>query len=221
MNAGLTVEVAMQHSPYTRHRGVCDKMLVGLMFCTVLHATEALAGEQASVPGTDAHPELGVRRSMPLSASMASIPERFQAGTLPEPATFSNEEFRPRAHSTLSQAQAPASHNATLNDEPIGGTLLQRFADFRARNQVRLVTLWEAGRSSLSLQAGRKGSPSLQWTSRLMNRGDAPRGLLDELLPESLGSAVSRGLLRASQVAHINTGARPGKSGDLGAGPIR
>ncbi len=61
--------------------------------------------------------------------------------------------------------------------------------DLRAHNRVRLLTLWETGGSSVSLQAGRKGDPSLQWTSRLMNRGGATRGLLDQMFSASLAGA--------------------------------
>ncbi len=197
-----------------RQRGVCDTMFVGLVFCTLLHATEALAGEQSPLSGSAAHPEFDSRRPMPMSAMMVSIPERFQAGTLSEPKTFSNEEFRPRAHAAL--YQAPPS--AVVENGPKSGTVWERFAEFRSRNQVRLLTLWETGGSSLSLQAGHKGSPSLQWTSRLMNRGGAQRGVLDELFPVSLGSTLSRGLHFAPRWSNNEPVGRPGKSSD---GPIR
>ena len=74
-----------------------------------------------------------------------------------------------------------------------GTTVWQRLSDYRSRDRVRVVTLWETGGSSVSLQAGKKGDPSLQWTSRLMNRGGATRGLLDQLFATSLGG-VARSL---------------------------
>ncbi len=51
------------------------------------------------------------------------------------------------------------------------------------------MTLWESKRSTVSLQAGKHGGPSLQWSSRLMNRGGASRGLLDRFVASSLGAA--------------------------------
>jgi hypothetical protein len=225
MNAGVTVEVAMQHSlnlpkeASSRPRGVCDTMFVGVVFCTLLHATEALAGEQAPLSGPASHPDFGVGRPMPLSAMMDSIPERFQAGTLSEPKTFSNEEFRPRTQSAYqTPPSAPVENRPPVENGPKNGTVWERFADFRSRNQVRLLTLWQAGGSSLSLQAGRKGPPSLQWTSRLMNRGGAPRGVLDELLPDSLGRTLSRGLHLTPHGPTNESAGRPAKSAD---GPIR
>ena len=68
-------------------------------------------------------------------------------------------------------------------------TVWQRLSEYRGHNRVRVLTLWEAGGSSVSLQAGRKGDPSLQWTSRLMNRGGATRGLLDQMFSASIAGA--------------------------------
>ena len=62
-------------------------------------------------------------------------------------------------------------------------TVWQRLAEYRTRDRVRVLTLWESGASTVSLQAGKRGDPSLQWTSRLMNRGGATRGLLDHFFP--------------------------------------
>src|SRR5260370_42117606 len=74
-----------------------------------------------------------------------------------------------------------------------GTTVWQRLSDYRSRDRVRVVTLWETGGGSVSLQAGREGDPSLQWTSRLMSRGGATGGLLDQMFSTSLGGAA-RGL---------------------------
>ncbi len=62
-------------------------------------------------------------------------------------------------------------------------TVWQRLAEYRTHGRVRVLTLWESGASTVSLQAGKKGDPSLQWTSRLMNHGGATRGLLDHFFP--------------------------------------
>ena len=72
-------------------------------------------------------------------------------------------------------------------------TLWERLSEFRSKDQVRLVTLWAAGGSSVSLQAGSRGAPSLQWTSRMTSHGEAAHGVLDQLLATSLTGAA-RGL---------------------------
>jgi hypothetical protein len=68
----------------------------------------------------------------------------------------------------------------------------QRLQEYRTRDRVRVMTLWESGVSNVSIQTNRKGDPSLQWTSRLMNRGGATRGLLDRWSPVSVFRSFSR-----------------------------
>jgi hypothetical protein len=65
-------------------------------------------------------------------------------------------------------------------------------AEYRSHDRVRLLTLWETSGGTVSVQAGKRGDPSLQWTSRAMNRGGATRGLLDRLFSVSLAGAASR-----------------------------
>jgi hypothetical protein len=72
-----------------------------------------------------------------------------------------------------------------------GTTMWDRLSDYRSHGRVRLLTLWEAGDNSVSLQAGKRGEPSLQWTSRSMNHGGATRGLFDRLVPDSSRSSHS------------------------------
>ena len=61
-------------------------------------------------------------------------------------------------------------------------TTLQRLRDSQARTGVSLMTLWEFRGSTISLQAGRNGEPTLRWSSRAMHRGEATRGLFDTLM---------------------------------------
>ena len=65
-----------------------------------------------------------------------------------------------------------------------GTSVWQRLSDYKSHDRVRLLTLWESPGSTVSLQAGKRGDPSLQWTSRLMNRelGMPGRGFLRRLL---------------------------------------
>jgi hypothetical protein len=73
-------------------------------------------------------------------------------------------------------------------------TVWQRLNEFRAQDhRVRVLTLWEMGGSSVSLQAGRKGDPSLQWSSSWTNRSKVSHGILDRFLAASLSSMVNRG----------------------------
>jgi hypothetical protein len=65
-------------------------------------------------------------------------------------------------------------------------------SEYRSHDRVRLLTLWESSESTVSLQAGKRGDPSLQWTSRSMNRGGSTRGLLDRLFAVSLAGAGNR-----------------------------
>ena len=51
--------------------------------------------------------------------------------------------------------------------------------------RIRVLTLFQSHASELSLQAGKRGAPSLQWTSRLSNWRESSRGLLDRLFPVS------------------------------------
>ncbi len=91
----------------------------------------------------------------------------------------------------------------------------QRLADYRAHGRIRLLTLWETGGSSVSLQAGKKGEPSLQWTSRSMNRGGATRGVLDQLV--SMAGA-NRAFKPASRPSTIETMPRIPKTAEAGLG---
>jgi len=70
-----------------------------------------------------------------------------------------------------------------FGDAPMlrGTTVWQRLSEYRAHDRVRVLTLWESGGSTVSLQAGKRGSPSLQWTSGAMIHGAGTRGLLDRL----------------------------------------
>jgi hypothetical protein len=98
-------------------------------------------------------------------------------------------EFRPHGRSLLDEA-------STANDSAeVPGlrstTVWQRMTDFRSRDRVQVLTLWKSGGGTVSLQAGKGGSPSLQWTSSSMSRGEATRGVLDRLLSASVAGLSS------------------------------
>jgi hypothetical protein len=176
----------------TRYTGACGSMLVGLVILTIVHASEALAGEQVPPTVSAARPDLNAAREFaPTSAFMLplpsyqAVPSSYQAVDLPVLKSFSADEFRPRGRSMLEKDSPFVDAEAAPMLK--GTTVWQRLSDYRSHDRVRVVTLWEAGGSTVSLQAGRRGNPSLQWTSRLMNRGGATRGLLDQVFSTSLG----------------------------------
>jgi hypothetical protein len=168
----------------TRPLGVCDRMLVGFVLWTLVHTTEALAGDQVQ-PVIDTKHNLNVpRQTAPIAAAMTRIPTPYQATSVPEAPVYSAREFRPRGPSlSESNARTVAGEQPLMNNT----TVWQRLSDYRTHDRLSLVTLWETGGNSLSLQAGRRGDPTLQWTSRLMSRPGAGRGLLDELFSTSVG----------------------------------
>lgn len=202
-----------------RHHHVCDNWLVGLVLLTLVRSGEALAGEQVALSGDAQQPDFNVPPPRtPLSTSMVSIPATYQAPDPSESKTFPTRDFRPRAPSILEEDPRvdPFDDAPTIHSQ----TVWQRLAEYRAHDRVRLVTLWETGGGSISLQADRKGEPSLQWTSRLMNRGGATRGLLDKFLSASVAGA-SRGLHFAPHTTAQEPIGKPAKLTGVGGGVLK
>jgi hypothetical protein len=170
--------------------GIRDKMLVGLVLFTLVRSGEALAGDQMSIAdGTLADADHLHRSSPPARASITA-PGVFAAPAAADGQAFSATDFRPRKH-TLFDSDPVANSFA---ETPLfrDTTVWQRMSEYKSHDRVRLLTLWESGDSTVSLQAGKRGDPSLQWTSRAMNRGGSTRGLLDRLFAVSLAGAGNR-----------------------------
>lgn len=142
------------------------------------------------------------------AASMAFLPQtlspdanpfalNFGAVTLPPAARlaitgedeFSTAEFKPRKHNLPRSVQTDYGWCDPMFRTT---TVWQHLNQFRAQNRVRVLTLWEMGGSNLSLQAGRKGDPSLQWSSSWTNRSKVSSGLLDKLFAASLNGMANR-----------------------------
>jgi len=174
-----------------RCNSIRDKMLVGLVLFTLVRTGEALAGEQASIANATLDSGVGNLRqsSQPTGASIAA-PDFFAAPTVVDSPLFSTTDFRPRKPTVFDRD--PTVN--TFGDAPMlrGTTVWQRMSEYRSHDRVRLLTLWESSGSTVSLQAGKRGDPSLQWTSRLMSRGESTRGLLDRLFAVSLAGAGNR-----------------------------
>jgi hypothetical protein len=188
-----------------RQPGVYDSLLLGLMILTLVRTSEALAGDAVK---PDLYP---ISEAVPLTASSVRIPVNYQALDVKADETVTMQDFRPRGRSMLEQ-YSPASG---LLDAPLisNTTVWQRLSEYRAHDRLRVLTLWETGGSSVSLQTDRKGDPSLQWTSRLMSRGASTRGLLDELFTRSFGT-VPRSQRGASHSPSIEPAGKPEKLPD-------
>ncbi|HEX3845962.1 MAG TPA: hypothetical protein VHV81_01165 [Steroidobacteraceae bacterium] len=148
------------------------------------------------------------------STDRVHIGDMFSApadGGLPR---YSAADFSPRRRNMLD----PDPGADLETDSPMlrGTTLWQRMADFRSHDRVRVLTLWESSGGAVSLQAGRRGDPSLQWTSTNMNRGGATRGLLDKLFSVSIAGAgqTLRSVTRSR-------GAAPASRGNPAAMPLK
>ena len=190
-----------QKDPYASARacGVFgDRFLFGIALFALARAGAALAGDAAATALDD--PNANDRRlsaflSTPISTPTYSRPlyaRPFEAepaiaapGTyslpaLSEPPSYGSKDFRPRGHSVY---QVEAHSGSAEDNLTFDKTIWQRLNEYRTRDRVRVLTLWESGVSAVSLQTDRKGDPWLQFTSKLNTRGNATHGLLDHFLP--------------------------------------
>ncbi len=168
--------------PAVSHGTICGRFLVGLVVLTLFRAGASFADDQTSLAGASKLEPNDLRQSAAFSRSFFAAPDSFRAPGVPEIKPPQDKDFRPRGQSIF----GPDPHLNTANDELMHDTTVwQRLNEFRNRDRIRVLTLWESGASSVSLQTGKRGDPSLQWTSRLMNHGGATHGLLDRLFPVS------------------------------------
>jgi hypothetical protein len=185
--------------PAARCSGVHDRTLLGLLFFTLVRSGEALAGDQTSIVNAAANPAAAdSHQSSPAPAAMFTNPEFFSVPKTAEVRVFSATDFRPRKPTVFDRDPAIVA----FGDAPMlhGTTVWQRLAEYRSHDRVRVLTLWESSGSTVSLQAGKRGDPSLQWSSRVMNRNGSTRGLLDHLFSLSFagGGNSPRNTLRAT-----------------------
>jgi hypothetical protein len=167
------------HADSRCHYGRVSALLAFALY-SVVHATQALAGDHSSV--TDSALKEGAgnfRNSRGSAAAIFAAPFVF-AKPLKEVEAFSATDFRPRKRGLDVD---PSSGGRPVIDAPMlpSSSLSQQLGELRSANRVRLLTLWQTRGSSLSLQAGRHGAPSLQWTSPWVHREGPARGLFDRL----------------------------------------
>lgn len=194
--------------------GNCTRALFGVAVLTLLGTCDALAGDAAAELG--ARPRMDDLRMPAAGGTKAFVgplfgPPLYLPGTyaLPEPAetkSYSAKDFRPRGRSIFeTDPRGPAEDNLAFD-----ATIWQRLNEYRNRDKIRVLTLWESGASTVSLQTDHRFGPSLQWTSRLMNRGGATRGLLDRLFPVSIfGNGTSHSLATRSTSSSLLKAANP------------
>jgi hypothetical protein len=181
--------------------GIRERLLLGLILFTLVRTGEALAGDPVSIPNAALDPGPGnLRQASPSTFASMAAPGNFAAPATEGDQAFSTTEFRPR-HRAIFDNDIAAS---AFGDAPLlrNTTVWQRMSEYKSQNRVQVLTLWESSGSTVSLQAGHRGDPSLQWTSRLMNHGGSTQGLLDRLFSVSFAGA-NTGLHNAtrSQIA--------------------
>jgi hypothetical protein len=189
---------------FTGRSGIFDRFLLGLVVVTLLRAGAALAADapEATSPldlPHSAHASTAVSASAfngsiftkpytgrLLSDPLLTAPGLYQLPELAEPNTYSSKDFRPRGRSVFDTYARNGGQDNRPSDQALW------ISQFRNRDRIRVLTLWESGASAVSIQTDRKGDPSLQWTSRLFNRGGATHGLLDRLFPVSVFNGTER-----------------------------
>jgi hypothetical protein len=108
----------------------------------------------------------------------------------PADPSYSSTEFRPRK-SSIEAAEFTSRTGLNL-DAPMlqGNSLWQQMAQFKSQDRVRLLTLWQMKGSTLSLQAGRHGAPTLQWSTPWVSHEGVAQGLFDRLFASPSRSAA-------------------------------
>jgi len=125
------------------------------------------------------------------SSALFALPAPFD-----EPRAFSATEFRPRRQNL--GGAGPAERETSVIDAPMldmDTSVARQWRESKSQGRVRLLTLWQSSVSSVSVQAGKHGMPSLQWSTPWMHRDVVSRGLFDRFLTVSprSGGGGSRG----------------------------
>ncbi len=180
----------------SRSNGLCECLLTALVLYGLAPAN-ASAGDQLQSP--EARHNANTQKIVLAQIAAPSFPAPFAFSALPEMPVFSPTEFRPRKPGLPRAAEA--SSEGPVTDGPMlrDSSIARELSEAKTQDRVRLLTLWQSRASSLSLQAGKRGAPSLQWSTPWMHRDTAARGVFDRLLmaaPRSFGSIVRSGSSR-------------------------
>jgi hypothetical protein len=201
----------MAHAANSRCGSSRERVLLTLVLYTLVRSGEALSGE-SSLMGDAASKPAGGAREAPASAAMHAPLVLSLAQRDSDVRTFSATEFRSRSYAQ-SDSGEPAREGILGDNAAFEGTVWQRMAEYRSQDRVRLLTLWQTRGSTLSLQAGKRGGPSLQWSSPWMMRDGATKGLFDRLL-----SVPLRGISNGSRNPAVRTTPEPAKQLPSAAG---
>jgi hypothetical protein len=165
-------------------------MLMALAICGAARGSAACAADRSpsfDLPRAQLAAPLLPPSLLPRSlfAPPLFAPSLESAPSALEPEAFSATEFRPRKHGLLEITAG--GRESTLRDMPRlqDTSVARQMAEFKSQDRLRLLTLWQSHASSLSLQTGKRGAPSLQWSTPWMHRDAGSRGLFDRLLSVS------------------------------------
>lgn len=178
-----------------RRSGAREALILAMLAYGFAQSCAVFAADQAAEVVKNMQPIVGGK---PLP--MAFVPPSRASDV--EPAM----DFRQRKTDGVESISA-AEKERSLQRPLQSSSPWQRLADFRSQGRIQVLTLWESPRNMVSLQAGKHGGPTLQWSSRVMNRGGATRGLLDKFVASSFGTA---GL--GSKWAHSSSAASASKT---------
>ena len=172
----------------------CDQALMVFLLIAAIRGSEALAGEPASEAAKlpSHNPPLSV--PSPYPSMFALTPHTFEA----------SQNFSPaESHATptaTAHAEFPRDHGFSLS-EPVARDrgFWQQLDQYKSQGRVRLLPLFETRATSLSLQSGRHGGPSLQWSSPWgMKSGKTTSGLFDRFISVHVPGSSSRSSPRAT-----------------------
>lgn len=180
-------------------RAACggERCLFALLFCMLMRSTCADAEEARDTARLGAPPPVRphemARHALEPPRSLGAFDTLRPADPavkfgITQSSAKSTLEFRPRGPSVSTPTAVTPEYEflPPLRDRNVW----ERMSDFKTSRGIRLLTLWESTRSTLSLQAGHGGGPSLQWTSRSFGRGAGTRSLLDHLFSTTIGSTT-------------------------------
>lgn len=196
---------------WSRGNGMRECLLMALVLYSLVPG-DAAASDSPQSPAARRNADAQTLGRAQIVAPSYPAPFVFVAPRA-EVQAFSPTEFRARKPGLL-EATAAADRAFVIDAPMLRDTSIARgLSEAKSQDRVRLLTLWQTRASSLSLQAGKRGAPSLQWSTPWMHRDAASRGLFDRWLPvspRSLGSAVRGG------VPHQAGTIAPAKTLDLG-----
>jgi hypothetical protein len=192
-----------------RSLGSRERATLAFLLYSLCHGSEALCAGTAPVVSAEAvtitdlvaHGTSPVYASQPAPAAarlevppaLTTLPASLTLDgvVLPDERSFSATEFSARKPNCMDRLPVQRDKFSVTPPALRQTNVWQRLRDYKSKDSVRLVTLWETRGSSLSIQASKRGDPSLQWTSRSLNRGGATRGLLDGLVAMSIGGVAA------------------------------